>query len=64
MNPLVTEINSIIAPKLFNISHGTATDREMQVVAECLGFISLIKFSCLSLKDIKRLWESTGLKFQ
>jgi len=64
LEQFVIEINSVFVPKLFNIEHGTATERERQVVAECLGFISLIKFSCLPLKDIKRLWENSGLKFQ
>ena len=61
---LVSEINSVVVTKLYNIKNGTATEREKQVVFECLGFINLLKFSVLSVKDIKNLWESSGLKFQ
>ena len=34
---LVSEINSVVVTKLYNIKNGTATEREKQVVFECLG---------------------------
>lgn len=58
------EINEVVAPKLFNIKKQTATERERQVVAECLGFVSLIRYSVINIEDIKRLWEKSELKFQ
>ena len=64
LDKLVVEINNVLAPKLFNIKQGTATERERQVASECMGFISLIKFSCLDSKEIKRLWEKSELGFQ
>lgn len=61
---LIAEINFVLAPKLFNIEKGTATERERHIASECLGFLSLIKFSCLSINQVKQLWEKSGLKFQ
>lgn len=61
---LIFEINAVIAPKLFNIEHKTATEREIQVVRECLGFLSLLNFSILSVKEVKKIWETSEVRFQ
>jgi hypothetical protein len=61
---LIKEINSVLAPKLFNIKNKTATEREKSVVQECLGFLSLINHSSLSINEIKKLWDKSNLKFQ
>jgi hypothetical protein len=53
----------IINPKLFNIQHGTAIDMEVQIVRECMGFRSLVLFSVLDVKEIRRLWDRSNLAF-
>jgi len=63
-NKLIEEIQSVIIPKLYNINKGTATEMELFIVKECLGFISLIKYSSLSKKEIKRLWDGSGLLYR
>jgi hypothetical protein len=60
---LIKEIEIAVKPKLFNVNHGTASEMEMQIVQECLGYLSLIKFSCLKPAEIKRIWDKTNLKF-
>lgn len=60
---LVKEIEDVVAPKLFNIKNGTASEMEKCIVQECLGYLSLIKFSCLKPSVIKRCWDSTNLKY-
>jgi riboflavin biosynthesis pyrimidine reductase len=60
---LLDEIKNTIAPKLFNIQHGTASEMQKQIVSECLGFRSLIFFSVLDIREIRRLWDKTNLKF-
>lgn len=60
---LLTEIENTVAPKLFNINHGTASEMEKQIVQECLGFISIIKYSCLKPAEIRRIWDKTNLKY-
>jgi len=63
-NKLLKEIQYVITPKLHNINKGTATEMELSIVKECLGFISLIKHSSLSKKDIKKLWDRSGLLYR
>ena len=58
------EIQDCLAPKLWNIEHGTASDSETWKAKECLGFLSMIQHSKFGIREIKRLWEKTGLKFQ
>jgi hypothetical protein len=60
---LLKEIEIVAAPKLWNIQHGTATEKEKQVVRECSGFRSLVLFSCLSIREIKRMWERSNLGY-
>ncbi len=60
---LLQEINNTIAPKLFNIQHGTASEMQKQIVSECLGFRSLILFSVLDIREIRRLWDKTNLAY-
>jgi len=57
---LVSEINSVVVTKLYNIKNGTATEREKQVVFECLGFVNLLKFSVSPVKDIKTCGKAQG----
>lgn len=64
MRNIIKEIEEVMVPKLFNIEHGSATEREIQVVKECQGFISLLRYSCLREADIKQLWDNSGLKYQ
>lgn len=61
LDRLFEEISCVLAPKLWNIQRGTATEREKQIAKECLGYLSLIKHSSLSAKEIKSLWDSSGL---
>jgi hypothetical protein len=60
---LLKEIEAVVTPKLWNIRNGTATEMEKRVVSECLGFRSLILFSCLGIRKIKRLWEKSNLRY-
>lgn len=60
---LIAEIHSTMMPKFYNIQNNVATTKEKQIVSECQGFLSLIKFSSLSTKEIKRLWEESSLKY-
>lgn len=61
---LLREIQYVVATKLWNIQRKTATEREIQTVKECLGFLSILNYSCLSDKDIQRAWNASNLKFQ
>jgi hypothetical protein len=61
---LLLEIDQVINPKLFNISLGTATKLEKDIVKECFGFRSLVLYSVMSIGDIKKIWEDSGLKFR
>jgi hypothetical protein len=61
---LLSEIESTVAAKLFNIQHGTATKRETQIVKECSGFISLLNHSVLTPKEVYGLWKRSGLVYQ
>lgn len=63
-NKLLHEINNVVAPKIFNINNGTASRAEKSVVKECLGFRSLILYSVMSLAEIARQWEKSGLKYK
>ena len=63
-NKLLKEIQSVLTPKLYNIDKGTATEMELFIVKECLGFISLVKYSSLSEKDIKKLWDKSGFQYR
>jgi hypothetical protein len=63
-NKLLSEIESTVAAKLFNIQHGTATEREIWIVKQCSSFISLLNHSALTPKEIYRLWERSGLVYQ
>lgn len=56
-------IYTCVGPKLFNIEHGTASEREKQIVRECLGFLSLIQFSVLDINEIVKLWEDSNLAY-
>ena len=58
---LKQEINSVAGPKLFNIQHGTANEREWEIYEECMGFVSLIKYSVLSTRQIKEIWDRSNL---
>ncbi len=60
---LLEEVNNVIRPKLFNINNGTASEREKQIVQECMGFRSLIMFSVLTTKEIRKLWDDSSLGF-
>lgn len=60
---LLEEVNSVIRPKLFNINNKTASEREVEIVKECMGFRSLIMFSALTTKEIRKLWDDTNLGF-
>ena len=60
---LLSEIEGVIAPKLFNINNGTASEMEKQIVQECLGYLSMIKYSCLKPAEIKRIWDNTNLAY-
>lgn len=60
---LINEIHGVIAPKKYNIEHGTATQAQIDIVKECLGFLSLVRFSALKTKTIKKLWEDSNLKY-
>ena len=60
---LLKEIEAVVTPKLWNIRNGTATEKEKQVVRECSGFRSLVLFSCLSIREIKRMWERSNLGY-
>jgi len=63
LNKLISEIHTCAGPKLFNIEHGTASERERQIVCECLGFLSLIQFSMLGINEIVKLWEDSNLAY-
>ena len=60
---LLKEIEYVVAPKLFNINNGTASEMEKQIVQECLGYLSMIKYSCLKPAEIKRIWDNTNLAY-
>ena len=58
---LKQEINSVAGPKLFNIQNGTASERDWEIYEECMGFVSLIKYSILSTRQIKEIWDRSNL---
>jgi hypothetical protein len=60
---LINEIQSVLAPRLYNIEHNTATRKDREIARECLGYLSLIKCSTLNTFAIKRIWENSYLKF-
>ncbi len=60
---MIQEIYNTVSPKLFNIRNNTASEREMQVAKEALAYISLLKYSCLSEDEIKRLWDESNLAY-
>ena len=60
---LIQEISAVIVPKMFNIKNGTATKQEQMVVFEAQGFLSLLRFSCLSVREIKEIWEKSSLRY-
>lgn len=60
---LLEEINICVRWKLLNIQNGTATEKEKQTVQECLGYLSLIRYSCLKPAVIKRCWDNSGLAY-
>lgn len=60
---LIEEIEGTITPKLFNIDHGTASEREKQVVQECLGFLSIIKYSRMKTAEVKQIWDESNLGY-
>ena len=64
LDKLLSEIASVAQPKLFNIEHGTATQREKQVYQECMGFLTMIRYSSLDLKEIKRIRDNSNLAYQ
>ena len=61
---LIEEIKYCIGSKIYNIQHNTATQREIQIAKECLGFFDLIKYSDLSIKEINELWKESQLIYQ
>lgn len=64
VDKLLAEIANVAQPKLFNIEHGTATQREKQVYQECMGFLTMIRYSSLDLKEIKRIRDNSNLAYQ
>jgi hypothetical protein len=64
LNKLLSEIASVMQPKIFNIEHWTATIREKQVYQECVGFLSIIRHSSLDIKEIKRIRDESNLIYQ
>lgn len=64
VNKILKEIEYTIAPKIWNYQHGTASEREIEIIKECLAFRSLILYSNLPIKEIKRLWENSGISYQ
>ena len=61
---LLDEIQNTCGAKKFNLEHGTINEREKDVLSECLGFLSLISYSCMPIKEIKRIWDKSNLKYQ
>ena len=64
LRQLKGEINSVAGPKLFSIENGTANEREWDIYQECMGFVSLIKYSVLSTTQIKELWDNSMLAYK
>lgn len=60
---LIKEIENVIVPKLFNIQHGTISKIEKDIVKECTGFLSLIKYSTMDISSIRNLWDRSNLKY-
>lgn len=49
--------------RLANVQNGTATQADKDILDEALGFRSLCLFSCLTDKQLKELWEKSGLEY-
>jgi len=61
---LANEIYTVVSPKLFNVQNNTASEIEKQILKECLGFLSLIKYSSLPTRKIKEIWEYSDLRYR
>jgi hypothetical protein len=61
---LLQEIQEAMGAKLFSIQRGIASEREKQIVKECLGYVSLLNHSALTSREFYRLWEKSGLSYQ
>jgi len=60
---LIMEIQNVIEPKLFNFRNKTITNMESQILFEALGFMNLINYSAMDIKDIRKHWDKSNLGF-
>ena len=60
---LIKEINNTVVAKKWNMEHGTATQTEISIVKDALGYLSLLRFSCLSSRQVYELWSKTNLAY-
>ncbi len=61
---LLDEIQNCAGAKKFNLQHGTINGREKDILFECLGFLNMISYSCVPIKEIKRIWDNSNLAFK
>ncbi len=60
---ILESINNNASFRLGNIQRGTGSLMDKYLVGEALGFRSLCLFSCLTDKEIKRLWDDSNLEY-
>jgi len=60
---LIMEIRNVIEPKLFNFRNKTMTRMEKQILFEALGFLNMVNYSSMDIKDIKKHWDKSSLGF-
>jgi len=61
---ILESINRNGGARLGNVKNNTATKMGKQLLEEALGFRSLCLFSGLKDKELKRLWDNSGLEYK
>ena len=56
-------INEYAGFRLHNVQNKTASQADIELLGEALGFRSLCLFSCLDDKDLERLWNESNLEY-
>jgi len=60
---ILEAININGSARLFNVKNNTATEMDKNLLNEALGFRSLCLFSKLKDKELKSLWDKSGLEY-